>query len=114
MSYPEGTSVLNSRMVIEACIPWERKGTFSAVVRPSEALKNKVVTKWKNLFPICNSAKAKHSVREKSMNNFKLEIIFLFIVLCRYAPWLLRYARVASGDKEGTMTSLRDAGLWRI
>jgi len=36
-----GTRVFNSRMVIDACIPWERKGTFSAVVRPSEALKNK-------------------------------------------------------------------------
>jgi 4-hydroxy-3-polyprenylbenzoate decarboxylase len=52
MSYPEGTRVFNSRMVIDACIPWERKATFSAVVRPSEALKNKVVAKWKNLFPI--------------------------------------------------------------
>ncbi len=52
MSYPEGARVFNSRMVIDACIPWERKGTFSAVVRPSEALKKQVVSKWKNLFPI--------------------------------------------------------------
>jgi 4-hydroxy-3-polyprenylbenzoate decarboxylase len=52
MSYPEGHRVLNSRMVIDACIPWERRDTFSPVVRPSAELRQKTMEKWSDLFPI--------------------------------------------------------------
>jgi len=51
MSYPEEARVLNSRMVIDACRPWERLDTFSPVVRPSTELKDKVIEKWRDLFP---------------------------------------------------------------
>ena len=51
MSYPDGARVLNSRMVIDACRPWERLDTFPPVVTPSAELKNKVMKKWTDLFP---------------------------------------------------------------
>jgi 3-polyprenyl-4-hydroxybenzoate decarboxylase len=51
MSYPDGARVLNSRMVIDACRPWERLDTFPAVVTPSAELKHKVMKKWTDLFP---------------------------------------------------------------
>lgn len=51
MSYPDGARVLNSRMVIDACRPWERLETFPPVVTPSAELKNKVMKKWTDLFP---------------------------------------------------------------
>ena len=51
MSYPEEERVFNSRVVIDACIPWERRETFSPVVKPSEELRKKATEKWKDLFP---------------------------------------------------------------
>jgi len=52
MSYPEDARVLNSRMVIDACRPWERLETFPPVVKPSEELKKKTIEKWTELFPV--------------------------------------------------------------
>lgn len=52
MSYPEGSRVLNSRMVIDCCRPWEKLDTFSPVVKPSEELIKKVTDKWPDLFPV--------------------------------------------------------------
>jgi len=52
MSYPSPQRVLNSRMVIDACRPWERLNSFPSVVEPSPELKKKITEKWKDLFPL--------------------------------------------------------------
>ena len=51
MSYPENERVLNSRMVIDACRPWEKLKTFAPVVRPSDESIKKVKEKFADLFP---------------------------------------------------------------
>ena len=51
MSYPDHARVFNSRMVIDACRPWEKLETFAPVVKPTEELKKKVMEKWAHLFP---------------------------------------------------------------
>lgn len=52
MHYPveEMVNVFNSRMIIDACIPWERINNFPKVAESSEDLKKKIVLKWKELF----------------------------------------------------------------
>ncbi len=50
MSYPRGENVFNSRMIIDACRPWERLKDFPAVARASEAMVRRVREKWPELF----------------------------------------------------------------
>ena len=50
MSYPERERVFNSRMIIDACRPWERRKDFPAVCRASEAMVRRVQEKWPELF----------------------------------------------------------------
>ena len=52
MSYPEDSRVLNSRMIIDACRPWEKLETFAPVVRPSAEQIRVVKEKFPNLFPV--------------------------------------------------------------
>jgi 4-hydroxy-3-polyprenylbenzoate decarboxylase len=51
MSYPEGSHVYNSRVVIDACVPWLRKDKFPAVVRSSKGLDERVFAKFKDVLP---------------------------------------------------------------
>jgi len=40
---------LNSRALIDACKPYERRGEFPPVAESSEELKNKVREKWREV-----------------------------------------------------------------
>jgi 4-hydroxy-3-polyprenylbenzoate decarboxylase len=53
MYYPKGgttTDIFNTRVVIDACRPWERRHTFPAVAAASPELRERVLAKWKDLF----------------------------------------------------------------
>ncbi len=49
MSYPPEGSVFNARVLIDACRPWERRGSFPRVAQNSPDLRARIVKKWKNL-----------------------------------------------------------------
>ena len=51
MSYPPGNNSFNSRVVIDACIPWLRKATFPPVVRSSKPLDERIFAKFKDVLP---------------------------------------------------------------
>jgi len=51
MSYPPGNNSFNSRVVIDACIPWLRKDKFPAVVRSSKGLDERIFAKFKDVLP---------------------------------------------------------------
>ncbi len=46
MSYPPKLELFNSRMVVDACIPWERRHDFPACVGLSQKEKERVIQKW--------------------------------------------------------------------
>lgn len=50
MSYPETGHALSSRMVIDACRPWERLKDFPLTARSSPELRAATVERWGNLF----------------------------------------------------------------
>jgi 4-hydroxy-3-polyprenylbenzoate decarboxylase len=50
MAYPREQPVLNSRMVIYACRPWERIEEFPPVAIASPELKDRIEKKWAHLF----------------------------------------------------------------
>lgn len=51
MGYPVGAEVFNSRMVIDSCIPWERRADFPKCVGLSPAEKERIINKWKRKLP---------------------------------------------------------------
>jgi 4-hydroxy-3-polyprenylbenzoate decarboxylase len=51
MSYPEGIHAYNSRVVIDACIPWHRKDKFPPIVRSSKGLDQRVRAKFADVLP---------------------------------------------------------------
>jgi len=51
MSYPEDKKVLNSRLIIDSCIPYHKKNTFPKVAESSPELKEKIIKDWPELFP---------------------------------------------------------------
>lgn len=51
MGYPVGAEVFNSRMVIDSCIPWERRSDFPKCVGLSAAEKERTIKKWKGKLP---------------------------------------------------------------
>ncbi len=50
MSYPDDTKCYNSRIIIDACIPWEKRNQFPAPARASKDLRKKTWEKWHHLF----------------------------------------------------------------
>ncbi|MCL5046290.1 MAG: UbiD family decarboxylase [Actinobacteria bacterium] len=50
MAYPSDVRAFNSRMVIDACIPWERRGSFPPVARATPELRNRIWDEWHHLF----------------------------------------------------------------
>ena len=50
MAYPADRRNLNSRMVIDACIPWNRKKDFPAVARCSPDAAARIKAKFPQLF----------------------------------------------------------------
>jgi 4-hydroxy-3-polyprenylbenzoate decarboxylase len=52
LAYPEKERQLNNRMVIDACIPFERRGTFPKVATTSPELKAAITAKFPDLFPV--------------------------------------------------------------
>ena len=52
MHFPEDEfkDVFNSRMIIDACRPWERRKTFPLVASSSPELKEQVAQRWQHLF----------------------------------------------------------------
>jgi len=51
MSYPEDKKVLNSRLVINSCIPYHKKDRFPKIAESSPELKEKIIKDWPELFP---------------------------------------------------------------
>jgi 4-hydroxy-3-polyprenylbenzoate decarboxylase len=51
MSYPPDMRNMNSRMVIDACIPWNRKADWPAIVRSSKPLDQRVRAKFAHYLP---------------------------------------------------------------
>jgi hypothetical protein len=51
MCYDTSEDRRNSRVVIDACIPFRRKKTFPKVARSSRALDERITAKWKNDLP---------------------------------------------------------------
>lgn len=51
MSYPPGSRVLNSRVVVDACRPWATRKEFPPVAESSPELKRELIAKWPDLFP---------------------------------------------------------------
>ncbi|MFM1813954.1 MAG: hypothetical protein RLZ98_649 [Pseudomonadota bacterium] len=51
MAYPPENRNMNSRMVIDACIPWNRKSTWPATVRNSAPLDQKLMEKFGDQLP---------------------------------------------------------------
>jgi hypothetical protein len=41
----------NARIVIDACRPWSRRGTFPKVARSSKELDDKIRAKWAHVLP---------------------------------------------------------------
>lgn len=52
IAYPENQRRLNNRMVIDACIPFERRQTFPKVATTSPELKAAITAKFPRLFPV--------------------------------------------------------------
>jgi len=50
-SYPDGIFAYNSRMVIDACRPWARRGDFPKVSRSSKELDQRIKAKWAHVLP---------------------------------------------------------------
>lgn len=50
MSYPPNTRSYNSRMIIDACIPWDRKDEFPSKVEVSQEWTDKILRKYSDLF----------------------------------------------------------------
>jgi UbiD family decarboxylase len=51
MCYDTESDRRNSRVVIDACIPWRRKKTFPKIARSSKALDDRLRTKWAKDLP---------------------------------------------------------------
>jgi 3-polyprenyl-4-hydroxybenzoate decarboxylase len=51
MSYPEDRRNMNSRMVIDACKPWNRIDDWPAVVRSSPELDQRIRAKFGQFLP---------------------------------------------------------------
>lgn len=51
MSYPEDKRNMNSRMVIDACIPWNRKKDWPAVVKNSTGLEKHLQERFADIIP---------------------------------------------------------------
>ena len=51
MSYPSDKHNMNSRMVIDACIPWNRKADWPETVRNTPPLEKQVREKFGHLLP---------------------------------------------------------------
>jgi UbiD family decarboxylase len=51
MSYPPGVNNMNSRMVIDACTPWNSRNTWPAVVKNSAPLEAHVRERFKQFLP---------------------------------------------------------------
>jgi 4-hydroxy-3-polyprenylbenzoate decarboxylase len=52
LAYPEKERQFNNRMVIDACIPFERRKTFPKVATTSPELKAAMTAKFPDLFPV--------------------------------------------------------------
>ncbi|WP_434511731.1 UbiD family decarboxylase [Desulfitobacterium sp. AusDCA] len=52
LAYPEDRRQLNNRLVIDACIPFEKRKTFPAVATTSPELKAQMMKKWADIFPV--------------------------------------------------------------
>lgn len=52
LAYPEGKRQFNNRVVIDACIPFEKRSTFPPVATTSPQLKDAMMKKWSQLFPV--------------------------------------------------------------
>jgi UbiD family decarboxylase len=52
LAYPEDARQLNNRVVIDACIPFEKRSTFPEVATTSPKLKEELMKKWTELFPV--------------------------------------------------------------
>jgi 4-hydroxy-3-polyprenylbenzoate decarboxylase len=52
LAYPEGQRQLNNRMVIDACMPFEKRENFPAVATTTPELKARIMAKWSHLFPV--------------------------------------------------------------
>jgi UbiD family decarboxylase len=50
IAYPQEKRQFNNRVIIDACIPFERLDTFAPVATTSPALKAKILAKWPDLF----------------------------------------------------------------
>ena len=50
VSYPADIMSFNSRMVVDACRPWERLATFPKVAKATPELREKVYRKWQSFF----------------------------------------------------------------
>ena len=51
VSYPPGVQAFNARMVVDACRPWERLGSFPRVAQATPELRARVRHKFPDLFP---------------------------------------------------------------
>ena len=51
MSYPREKPMFNSRLVIDACKPWQRRETFPRTVEPSPEYAAEVIARWKDVLP---------------------------------------------------------------
>jgi len=45
-SYPENNQMYNARLLIDACIPWDRRHTFPKVAQASPELRKNILEKW--------------------------------------------------------------------
>ena len=50
MSYPNDIKCYNNRIIIDACIPWEKRNQFPEPARASKDLRKKTWEKWHHLF----------------------------------------------------------------
>jgi len=46
MSYPEDNPMFNARILIDACIPWDRRHNFPKVAQTSVELRKRILEKW--------------------------------------------------------------------
>jgi 4-hydroxy-3-polyprenylbenzoate decarboxylase len=51
MSYPDDIHNMNSRVIIDACVPWNKKKDWPATVKNSEALEKHVREKFGQFLP---------------------------------------------------------------
>lgn len=52
LAYPEDDRQLNNRMVIDACVPFEKKKEFPEVATTTPGYKAEIMKKWPELFPV--------------------------------------------------------------